>query len=235
MHGNLPALDAVLSHAGECDSWWCAGDIVGYGPYPCECARLVAEIKARTVAGNHDLGAIGRIGLDAFNSLARDACAWTGARLEPEVREYLESLPLALEEPPGAVIVHGSYIDPVWEYVLSAEGARRSFDANAHRLCFNGHSHVPVVFACGPGGDIDTLATPDGANIYLEEGWRYIVNAGSVGQPRDGDPRACYLVYSTDEEMISCHRVAYPVETTQKRMAGAGLPWFLAERIAYGR
>lgn len=235
VHGNRPALDAVFSHAGECDTWWCAGDTVGYGPYPDECALMLEGVGAASVAGNHDLGAIGSISLESFNSLAREACRWTGARLGVEVRAYLDSLPPVLETAPDTVLVHGSYTDPVWEYVLSATRARNNFEAYAHRLCFNGHSHVPVVFTRGPGGDIDTIIPTDGARIALEEDIRYMVNAGSVGQPRDGDPRACYIIYNTDEEVLFYHRVEYPVAETQARIIEEGLPRLLAERIAHGR
>lgn len=235
IHGNLPALQAVLLHAGECDEWWCAGDMVGYGPYPSECVGRMAAIEAKAVAGNHDLGAIGRTDLHAFSGMAREACTWTGAHLEPDARVYLEALTLVLEEPPEAVIFHGSYVDPVWEYVLSPAAADRSFEANSYRLSFNGHSHVPVVFYRGARTDTGMLVPSEGLSLVLEEGARYMVNAGSVGQPRDGDPRACYMVYCTDDQTLCCHRVDYDVAKTQMEMLEVGLPRFLAERLSSGR
>lgn len=234
VHGNLPALEAVIRHAGRCDLWWCAGDTVGYGPYPNECVRVIEGLCESAVAGNHDLGATGGIRLVAFNSLARRACRWTAGRLEPDARAYLEALPLTCDAGSESALVHGSFADPVWDYVVSKEQARRAFEACAQKICFNGHSHVPVLFACGSQGEIEEMQPSGDALRMLEEDRRYIVNVGSVGQPRDGDPRACYVIYETDDMTVTYHRVRYPVEVTQGRMAAEGLPRLLVERIAEG-
>jgi diadenosine tetraphosphatase ApaH/serine/threonine PP2A family protein phosphatase len=235
VHGNRPALCAVLERAGQLDSWWCAGDTVGYGPFPNECCSELGEQGSTCVAGNHDLGSTGQIGLEAFNGMAREACMWTRGKLEAANRDWLDSLPLTAEPAPGVLLVHGSFADPIWEYVLSKWRALENFRLYQQELCFHGHSHVPAVFSCDHGGNVEFLAPYDGMELTLEPGMRYMVNVGSVGQPRDGDPRACYVSYHPEERRLTYHRVQYPVGETQSRMELEGLPAFLAERLGYGR
>lgn len=234
VHGNLPALDAVLKHAGDCDAWWCAGDVVGYGPFPNECVRSVEELGARAVTGNHDLGSIGKMDLEEFNAIARVACRWTGGVLDDSPREYLESLPATLSVS-EAMVVHASPRDPVWEYVLTGETALSNFRAFSERICFIGHSHAPEFFTLDGEGKVDVALPTEGEEIRLEGENRYIFNVGSVGQPRDGDPRACYTVWRPGEGTVTYHRVEYPIEDVQRAILEAGLPEFLAVRLSLGR
>jgi len=234
IHGNLPALEAVLEHAGECDEWWCVGDIVGYGPFPNECVERVRSIGGKCVTGNHDLGSTGDLDLESFNIFARIACEWTGSVLEPAVRGFLSAL-RTMETPRESVmIVHGSVRDPVWEYVTVARVAEVNFAVYEETLCFNGHTHVPVVFASRDGAMYMTEVF-DGLELPLQDGTRYMANAGSVGQPRDLDPRACYCVFHPQKMVIEYHRVEYPVERVQARMAEEGLPEPLIARLVHGR
>ncbi len=242
VHGNLPALQAVIAAAGGgAEGWICIGDTVGYGPFPNECLSLVRSLEARAVVGNHDLGSLGAIDLARFNPEARMACEWTARVLEPDGSAYLSSLPerASFED---LLVVHGSPRDPVWEYVLSPASARACFTEFAEETCLHGHSHVPAVFRLrtsrpGPGEAPvpEALQPADGEVVELEEGSRLMVNVGSVGQPRDGDPRACFVEYDAGAGTVTYRRVEYPVRDVQESMEEAGLPRFLIERLSVGR
>jgi diadenosine tetraphosphatase ApaH/serine/threonine PP2A family protein phosphatase len=241
VHSNLPALEAVIAAAGECDSWLCIGDLVGYGPDPNECVARVTELGALCVAGNHDLGSTGSIDLASFNRDARAACEWTGRVLDRPARSFLESLE-SRREGDGWLMVHASPRDPVWEYVLSKAQAYHNFLEFDQGLCFHGHSHAPAVFRwSAEAQDADDFAAvevavpADGDEIPLEAGFRFLVNVGSVGQPRDYDPRACHVIHDRDRAVLEYHRVTYPVAEVQARMEGLGLPSFLVERLSFGR
>ena len=241
VHGNLPALETVIREAGCAEMWACAGDCVGYGPFPNECIERLRALGVVGVSGNHDLGSVGRIRLDNFNGDARRACEWTAGVLYPESVTYLEELN-DIQRECGWLLVHGSPRDPAWEYVISRETARSIFIEFGERLCFNGHTHSPAVFSCSQealvaGGDVDVdiIYPGNGDVIEIEEGRCYIANVGSVGQPRDGDPRSCYVEYDIVSSTLTYRRVEYPVRETQKQMEEAGLPGFLIERIAAGR
>lgn len=238
VHANLPALETVLS-AADCASWICIGDIVGYGPFPNECVDRIAGTAALSVAGNHDLGSLGALDLAVFNRDARMACEWTREVLEEEPRKYLESLD-AVQAVGDRLVVHASPRDPVWEYVSTKSQALDNFLEFGQRLCFHGHSHVPLVFVKGTGmpddaEDVEAVVPREGREIELEDGRRYLVNVGSVGQPRDGDPRSCYVILDEDRGTLSFHRAAYDVALVQERMAEVGLPPFLIDRLAIGR
>lgn len=241
VHSNLPALSAVTSHADRIDEWWCLGDTVGYGPWPNECIAFLKRLGAKTVAGNHDLGVVGGISLERFNRDARIACEWTGRVLDAIDAGWLAGLPERLTPTgAGALLVHGSPRDPLWEYILSAEAAAANFKLFEGALCFNGHSHVPALYSLPSGaraaaGVPEATETADGEVTRMRDGERYLVNAGSVGQPRDGDPRACYVVLDTIDGWFAFHRVAYDISVTQARMEEEGLPVFLARRLALGR
>jgi diadenosine tetraphosphatase ApaH/serine/threonine PP2A family protein phosphatase len=241
VHGNMPALEAVLLHCNGCDAVWCVGDTVGYGPYPNECVSRVRGLGAIAVAGNHDLGSLGMIDLMSFNTYARRACEWTGEVLQGDAREYLDSLPLRKRVDGDVLLVHGSPRDPVWEYVLNMGQALEVFGSFDERICFHGHSHSPLVFASvvEETGDrekpeVQPLVPGDGYRLELERGRRYLVNVGSVGQPRDGDPRACYVLFDPDEGIITYRRVTYPVAEVQAKMDEEGLPEMLSRRLAEG-
>jgi predicted phosphodiesterase len=230
VHANLPALEAVLAAATPYDAIWHLGDIVGYGPQPNEVvARLAAE-GAVGVRGNHDSAAVGALPTDAFNDDARLAVEWTAAQLEEPARRWLTDLPRLLERD-DYTLVHGSPRDPDWEYVFSSATARGNLASFATRYCLVGHTHVPLAFRCGETG-IERLA-PGRAPLRLDER-RLVLNPGSVGQPRDGDPRASAMVLDPAAGTAEWLRVEYPVGAVQSMIAAAGLPRRLAARLSLG-
>jgi len=243
VHANLPALRAVIADAGDVDAWWCLGDVVGYGPFPGECIDLVDGLDALTVLGNHDLGSVGDLDLGRFNSNARAASEWTRDVLSAGQIDLIRAFPeTAVDSECDAFLVHGSPRDPVWEYVVSSEAALKNFMSFENGLCFNGHSHVPVVFeqrevtaAVDDRSGIEVIEPEDGDVFEVTEGCRYLVNAGSVGQPRDGDPRAVYILFEPPHRRFTYRRVEYDITITQRKMEEAGLPEYLARRLAIGR
>jgi diadenosine tetraphosphatase ApaH/serine/threonine PP2A family protein phosphatase len=232
IHGNLEALRAVLADAADrVDDVLCLGDIVGYGADPGPCVDLIGTRAHAVVAGNHEHGVVGRLDLGWFNRHARAAAEWTREQLDGDRTAYLDALPLtAVVE--DAVLVHASPRQPhEWDYLVTAEDGLGAFAAFDTRLCFVGHSHVPGVWSLGSWGpDYDR----GDVDVELAAGRRYIVNVGSVGQPRDRDARAAYAVWDVDVRRITIRRVRYDVATTRAKIAGAGLPSFLADRLAAG-
>jgi len=232
VHGNRHALEAVLDAvAGERpDELWCLGDLVGYGPQPNECCRTIASRADLCLAGNHDLVVLGSLSIHDFAGDAAAAALWTQTVLTDDAREFLAGLQSSAHRD-GVELFHGSARDPVWEYVLGEEAAWWTLRATTAPLVLVGHSHVPLAISL----EGDVLAgglAPDGTVIELEAG-RWLLNPGSVGQPRDGDPRAAYLLLEPGRS-ASFHRVAYPVERTQEEIRELGLPEGLAERLAQG-
>ncbi|MBO9358793.1 MAG: metallophosphoesterase family protein [Thermomicrobium sp.] len=234
IHGNLEALEAVLAAAGPVDRVWCLGDVVGYGPRPRECVERIWEVAGpATVLGNHDAACSGRLPLEGFNPAARYALRWTMLQLGTEHRAFLENLPekLVLDE---VTLVHGSLRAPIWEYVFTTEQARTNFRLLETRLCFFGHTHVPFLLSeeAAQRGE-RPLQPSDGMVIDTREG-RLLVNPGSVGQPRDGDPRAAFLLWEPEAQRLTFRRVPYNIEAVQAEMAAARLPQLLIERLALG-
>jgi predicted phosphodiesterase len=231
IHGNLPALEAVLSALPPYDAIWQLGDIVGYGPQPDEVvARLAAE-HALGVRGNHDSAAIGQLDTDSFNDDARAAVEWTAERIAPHTRDWLSALPLSSVDEPFT-LVHGSPRDPTWEYVYSASIARANLSAFTTPHCLVGHTHIPAVFR-QRGSRVEGVQVAAAATYeYGTE--RLVVNPGSVGQPRDGDPRASAMIMDTDAHTLEWHRVEYPVERVQKLMTQLALPRRLIARLEFG-
>ena len=233
VHANLHALEAVLAaiDADPPDELWCLGDLVGYGPRPNPCCEAVAERAALCLAGNHDLGVLGRLDLEDFAPDAVASARWTREVLTDGAREYLESLhPLGRRD--GAELFHASPRDPVWDYVLSAEAAVATFELTETPLVLVGHSHIPLAITLDD-NLLDGGVAPDGTETGLDAG-RRLLNPGSVGQPRDGDPRAAWLLVDRERGTASFHRVAYPVERTQAEIRERGLPDSLAQRLAGG-
>jgi len=231
VHANLAALDAVLAEAGAFDDCWCLGDTVGYGPDPGGCIKRLLEHAAVSVSGNHDLAAVGNISLNDFNPQAAVSALWTQVQLTEEQATYLR------ERPDSAVmgdcyLVHGSPRLPIWEYLFDVTVAKCSFDYFDTPYCLVGHTHRPAVFELARGHCVK-LDFRDGELIELDDR-RLILNPGSVGQPRDGDPRASYSIYDIEAATLSLHRVEYDIQLTQSRMRAAGLPEVLARRLSYG-
>ncbi len=238
VHSNLRALDAVLASLRSVDRIWHLGDVVGYGPDPDAVVERLAEVHALGVMGNHDLVVSGAEGLDWFNSDARRAAEWTRIHSTPQTRAYLAALPHKLVErtPAGEfTLVHGSPREPIWEYVDSPRVAGENLAALATPFCLVGHLHVPLAFRPRRAGASMTMAVGQpGGRIPLGDG-PLILNPGGVGQPRDGDPRAAFMVIDTDSGEAVWRRVEYPVEATQKAMLEAGLPPALAARLRFGQ
>ena len=234
VHSNLHALEAVLAEvdATGVDELWCLGDLVGYGPRPNECVALLRERAAVCLAGNHDLVVLGRIPLSTFAGEAAAAAAWTRGVLEDAARSYLGELePLAAR--PGVELFHGSPRDPVWDYVLSEEAARSTFAVTSAPLVLVGHSHVALELS-DDGTAVRGEQAPAGTGVELSGATRRLLNPGSVGQPRDGDPRAAWLVIDEDAGRAAFRRTDYPVERTQAEMRERGLPEILAARLEHG-
>jgi predicted phosphodiesterase len=231
IHGNLPALEAVLDALPRDapDEVWCLGDLVGYGPRPNECCSLVRERADVCLIGNHDLGVLGRIDLDVFSPDAAVSARWTDGVLEREARAYLELLsPSGARE--GIGLYHASPRDPVWEYVLSPAVALAALAGTEEDVVLVGHSHVALTF----GWESRMLGlAPEGTDVDLAAE-RVLLNPGSVGQPRDGDARAAWLLLDLEARRAIFRRVPYPVERTQAEIREAGLPEPLAERLAHG-
>ena len=239
IHSNLPALEAVLADLGreDPDEVWCLGDIVGYGAEPDACTRLVGEVVERCLAGNHDLVVRGDIDIGYFAMSAGAAARWTVKVISEETREFLRPL-VPLGEREGVGLYHASPRDPVWEYVLSVRQAADCLKAQRQRVALIGHSHVACYFN-QPNGDstIDETigeVAAGGAALDIPDG-RWLINPGSVGQPRDGDPRAAWLLLDTDAWTVSFRRVDYPVEDAAKAIVEAGLPRQLADRLFSGQ
>ncbi len=235
IHANLEAFEAVLGVAGEWDATLCLGDIVGYGPNPNECvARLRQLPNLATVIGNHDVAALGEMDLNAFNPLARAAAEWTRDVMSSETEQFLRNLG-QVEEVGSVTLVHGSPRDPVWEYLDRLSQAPENFARFTTKLCFVGHTHVPRVFTQQTETkETDVFVPEPEQSLDLTQSARLIVNPGSVGQPRDGDPRAAYATYDSQADTFEFHRVEYPIQQTQKKMRADGLPEPLAERLAFG-
>ena len=232
VHANLRALEAVLAEidASRFDGIWCLGDIVGYGPKPNDCAALLQGRATICLAGNHDLVVVGKIPIDAFAGEAAAAARWTQTVLDESARVFLCSLePKAAA--PDAELFHGSPRDPVWEYVLSDESAANALLLTEAPLVLVGHSHVALEISNGG----ERRGEPARAGTRLELGrLRRLLNPGSVGQPRDGDPRAAWLEIDFGTGWATFRRTDYPVERTQAEMREVGLPEALALRLAYG-
>ena len=232
IHGNLEALEAVLADVGpHADAILCTGDVVGYGADPVACLELVAERAGVIVAGNHEHAVAGLLDLDWFNPYARAAAAWTRERVDDNHLSYLASLPLAAEVG-DATLVHASPERPdEWDYLVTAEDGFGVFGAFTTRLCFVGHSHLPAAWSLGSSGP---EYLPGGVEVSLQPGRRYIVNVGSVGQPRDRDARAAYALWDAERGWVRIRRVEYDVEAARWKILAGGLPRFLADRLPRG-
>jgi diadenosine tetraphosphatase ApaH/serine/threonine PP2A family protein phosphatase len=233
VHGNLEALQAVLAdlHREGAGKIAFLGDAVGYGANPGECLLLLREQTEFWVAGNHDWGAVGLTDVSYFNAAAKSAVLWTRGELAEEDRTFLRGLPLVLEAG-GITFVHATPNEPgEWHYIFAYPEAEQAFGSWDGELAFVGHSHRPVILAKGGKGGVNTLGREA---AVLEKGTRYIINVGSVGQPRDGNPRAAYGLYDEGERKFSLRRVPYDIPAAQQKIIRAGLPASLARRLAEG-
>jgi diadenosine tetraphosphatase ApaH/serine/threonine PP2A family protein phosphatase len=236
IHANLPALEAVLAEieAAGVEEIWCLGDVLGYGVEPDACADLVRERCDVCLVGNHDLAVLGGLDISSFSEAAAVAVEWTRDHIGERALEFLRELEPSGERA-GIGLFHASPRDPVWEYVLSGEQASAGMDASPQRIGLIGHSHVALFFNRAE-GDHEARGTQasDGALLNLGSG-DWLVNPGSVGQPRDGDPRAAWLELDSEAETACFHRVAYEIERAAAPIAAAGLPNRLADRLYTGQ
>ena len=236
VHANIEALEATLSAAGEVDRVLVLGDLVGYGADPnAVIDRIRGLARATIIRGNHDKVGAGIENVDSFNHLARYAIAWTASALTPDNREWLAAVPAGPVAIDGFVeICHGSPFDED-VYIFDDLDARRAINVTSRPLCLFGHTHVPAAFRFD--GNLSPIGPPRGARfrLPLDDGAKYLVNCGAVGQPRDGDPRAAFGLLDTDASVLTVLRVTYDVAAAQQKIVDAGLPEVLAQRLAIGR
>jgi diadenosine tetraphosphatase ApaH/serine/threonine PP2A family protein phosphatase len=236
IHSNLTAFETVLADIekrGGVTETWCLGDLVGYGPDPCECIALSRKTCKYCVAGNHDRAAAGKIDTNDFNPRAAEANEWTTVQLKSDDIKYLSSLPLTIEKG-EFTLAHGSPRDPIWEYLFSIREAAENLDAFNTPYCLVGHTHQPLVFSFGRFRETSMTKLEHESEIVLGEK-RLIINPGGVGQPRDGDARASYGIYDSTIRTFTLYRVAYDIKAVQERMRAHGLPAMLIARLEVGR
>ena len=234
VHGNLEALEAVLATEAfrTADRIVCLGDVVGYGADPSACLAIAREKSERILLGNHESAIAHPEELAYFNGYARQAIEWTRDQLSQEERDFIAGLPFVHREAPEFLFVHSAPRSPqAWEYIFDLAGAQREIEAVEDRICFVGHSHVPLAAERGESGPARLNEFP----FTVKDGMHYLVNVGSVGQPRDSDPRSAFATYDTETRALALHRVEYPVALAQEKIHAAGLPAFLAARLAKGR
>ena len=232
IHANLIALDAVLADAGPVDAVWHLGDVVGYGPDPDAVVERLASLGASGVRGNHDAAACGGQEIDWFNPEARRAIEWTREVISARTRAWLAALPQRWSSGDYS-LVHGSPRDPTWEYVLSAPVARAGLTALGTRHGLHGHTHVPLAWRAED--DWVTMVDPRAEPVLELDERSTLVNPGSVGQPRDGDPAAAYAVWDLEASSVEIRRVPYDAAEARRRIHAAGLPALLGDRLLRGR
>ena len=233
IHANLTALEAVLNASDDYDAVWCLGDLVGYGPDPNECVAKIRDLpNLLCIIGNHDAAALMQIDADTFNPEARSALLWTRKELNESSRAFLSDLPEKIEA--GHVtLAHGSPRHPVWEYLLDTRTATLNFEFFSTPLCFVGHTHLPVIYSLINDNSLARLNIPE-ANTVVSLPVRAIINPGSVGQPRDRDPRAAYAIYDEESNTWDYRRAEYDIVAVQKRMEAVALPQRHIDRLTAG-
>ena len=234
IHSNTEALDVVLALFKKegVEKYLCLGDIVGYGAEPQECIAKIRALKPIVIGGNHDWGCVEMTPVEYFNTYAREALFWTKSRLNVEELNFLRSLESvhSFEE---ITLVHGSLDFPEeFHYIFDIESATSTLELLKTKICFVGHSHLPMVLSLDQEG---TIHVHRGGKAELGKNERYLVNVGSVGQPRDGDPRASCAIYDSEKEIVEIKRVPYDIRATQQKIIQAGLPRVLATRLSEGR
>ena len=234
IHSNLEALDAVIEayRKEKIDRYLCVGDVVGYASSPKECIEKIRMLAMITVAGNHDWASVNLISTDYFNPLAKEAVFWTQRNLDEEGRYFLEHLMLVYKNE-DLTMVHGTLDEPGdFNYMADGYIASRTFELLETNICFVGHTHVPGVFIKSKDSRI---RYQEDSNINIKEDSKYIINVGSVGQPRGGNPKAAYCIYDSDKKNVQIKRISYDIQTVRKKIIAGGLPRFLGERLLIGR
>jgi predicted phosphodiesterase len=233
IHGNLEALQAVIERMKDegAERFLCVGDIIGYGADPAKCIEIVRNLNSVVVAGNHDFATIEKLNIDFFNSYAKEAVVWTRKNISEGDHNFLAGLELVQVVDDIITIVHGSLNFPeMFDYIQTSYDAHLSLQALGTDVCFLGHSHVPVTFF-----QKQTVSYTMDSEIKIGPGERALVNVGSVGQPRDENPNACFALYDAEEKRVRIIRIPYDIDLAGKKIIEAGLPEILAERLRYGR
>ena len=233
VHGNLESLERALSIAAPDDVAVSLGDVVGYGPNPNECIAVLRERARHAVLGNHDLAAVENFGVENFNRAAQAAMGWTQGVLDDASRAWLNLLPYELRFP-EFLLVHGAPVN-YFEYILDKDAAARAFDRTDAPIVFVGHTHLAEYWVLDGEGAIGHRHMQHGGELTLEEGKRYIVDVGSVGQPRDLNPQASFVFYEPERRRVEWIRYEYPIGEVQRKMRAARLPSYLVERLSVGR
>lgn len=233
IHSNFEALKAVSKNFKGVKEIWCLGDIVGYGPNPNECCQWVKKRAKYCLLGNHDAAVLGKVDLFWFNPFAAQAVIINQKILTEENKEFLKNLKKK-QKISEMLLVHGAPQDPIFEYIFTADEAGAAFQGFQEKICFVGHTHCPVIFEKRNDG-ISEVPIYLNEEFILKKNCRYIINPGAVGQPRDRDSRASYLLFDRKNLTVELRRVAYPIEKTQKKMEALGLPEFLIHRLSFGR
>ena len=239
VHGNRFGLEAAIEHArGAYDRVFCLGDVVGYGAHPNECCQILRDLEAHCLLGNHDAAALGQIDISWFNAVATAAILWTREQLSPENRAWLAGLSPTYENRfQDFQAVHASLRQPIEEYIIEPSIAQPNLALMTRSLCFYGHTHVGD---CYRGADVQGRtqmqhsSTRYGGTIALESGWKYLVNPGSCGQPRDGNPQTRYALFDVESREVEVHALDYDVESARDAIFAAGLPRALGERLING-
>ncbi len=236
IHSNAEAMDGVLEHMEEVDEIICLGDIIGYGADPNYCIKRIKDLNCKCIGGNHDFGVIGKVNINYFNYVAKAAILWTSHQLNKENIEFLLSLNKKLKIEDNVFAVHGSPQEPILEYILDKNSASLIFKKYNFKIYFIGHSHLAGCFSFDENNNkINYMDFSNGGYIEILKNKRYIINCGSVGQPRDGNSRASYGIYDTNLKKVVINRVSYPIYQTKKKIINAELPRILAERLSIGR
>ncbi len=233
IHGNLESLQRAFAMVEDEDTVLCLGDIVGYGPNPNECVRMIRERAKHAVLGNHDLAALENFGVEYFNDAARAAIAWTQGVLDDQNRAWLNGLSYELRFP-EFLLVHGAPVN-YFEYILDKRTALKAFNATDAPLVFVGHTHIAEYWTLESDGTVSHKHMQKGGDLQLEDGKRYIVDVGSVGQPRDLNPDASFVRFDSDARRVEWIRYDYPIGTVQEKIHEAHLPDYLAVRLEAGR
>ncbi len=236
IHSNIEALNTVLDDMGKVDEIICLGDIVGYGASPNACIKKVKEITSKCLAGNHDQASIGKESIFFFNREAQDAIKWTANQLSAESKHFLESLKNLFFIKENILAVHGSPGEFKWDYIIDISSADMIFKNFIFDILFVGHSHIAECFSLDKEADrVNHLDFTLGGNIHLLDNERYIINCGSVGQPRDGNPKASYGIFDDKKRELTVKRVEYPIYLAQKKILNTDLPEIFAFRLEIGR
>jgi len=236
IHSNYEALNEVLNNMEKVDEIICLGDIVGYGADPNYCIKKVKDLNCRCIGGNHDFAVAGKVNINYFNYTARAAILWTSIQLKKENLNFLLNLKKKIELEDNVFAVHGSPQNPLLEYIIDKDTASFIFSKFDFKIYFVGHSHLAGCFSFNESNNqIDYMNFSNGGHIEISKNKRYIINCGSVGQPRDDNPQASYGIYDLKYNTVNIYRVSYPVNLTQNKIINAGLPRSLADRLGYGR